>query len=308
MNVTFRQLSYFLALVEEGHFGRAAERVFVTQPALSMQIKELEDILGAQLVERQTRGIRLTRAGREVLERARRILAEVTELEADARRKGLTRRVNLGVIPTVAPYLLPQVLPDLRAADIGRDLRLREAQTDQLVDALERGQLDAILVATAAPDNGFVGVELCEDRFLLAGRADRLGGLGPAREALRPAELDPDHLLLLEEGHCLADQALAVCGLDRRRARLDLGASSLTTLCGLVGQGFGFTLVPEIALVAECSTTPQMECVRFAGPEPSRMLRLIRRASSMDDGWFTEIAETLRITARRITEQTRLPR
>lgn len=307
MNVTLRQLSYFLALVEEGHFGRAADRVFVTQPALSMQIKELEEILGARLVERQSRGIRLTRAGREVVERARRILAEVTELEADARRKGLARRVNLGVIPTVAPYLLPQALPDLRAADIGRDLRLREAQTAHLVDALERGQLDAILVATAEPDNGFVGVELCEDRFLLAGRADRISGLGHAREALRPAELDPDHLLLLEEGHCLADQALAVCGLDRRRARLDLGASSLTTLCGLVGQGFGFTLVPEIALAAECSTAPQMECVRFAGPEPARMLRLMRRAGSTDDGWFTEIAETLRSVACRITEKTRLP-
>ncbi|HEX9859386.1 MAG TPA: LysR substrate-binding domain-containing protein [Paracoccaceae bacterium] len=303
MTITLRQLSYFLALAEERHFGRAADRVHVTQPALSMQIRDLEVALGAALVERAPRDVRLTAAGREVEARARRVLAEVAELEALARQHGLTGRLNLGVIPTVAPYLLPEALPLLRAADITRDLRLREATTDVLLAALDRGQLDAVVMAapqgpSGAITGGLITVPLFEDRFLLAGRGERLARLTAGMEALRPVALDPDQLLLLDEGHCLADQALEVCGMDRRQARLDLGASSLSTLCGLVGQGLGMTFLPEIALRQEEAATPGLAVLRFATPEPARQIVLARRASSSGAGWFDDLARVLAASAR----------
>lgn len=300
MTVTLRQLGYFLALAEERHFGRAADRVHVTQPALSMQIKDLEDGLGTALVERMPRDVRLTAAGREVEARARRILAEVAGLEAAARQQGLTGRLNLGVIPTVAPYLLPEALPRLRAADITRDLRLREALTDVLLAAMERGQLDAVVMAAPTAAAGLVWEPLFEDRFLLAGRQETLARLTDGGEGLRPIGLNPDQILLLDEGHCLADQALEVCGLDRGRARLDLGASSLTTLCGLVGQGLGLTFLPELALRQELAATPGLAVRRFMAPEPARQIVLARRASSSGGGWFEELAAVLREAGARL--------
>jgi LysR family hydrogen peroxide-inducible transcriptional activator len=306
MALTLRQLGYFLALAEERHFGKAAERVHVTQPALSMQIREMEDALGTQLFERSPRDIRLTPAGREVETRARRILGQVSELEAVARQQGLVGRINLGVIPTVAPYLLPEVLPLLRASDITRDLRLREATTDLLLAGLDRGQLDAVVIAEPPSAAGLVLAPLFTDRFLLAGRRSVLEGLADGAEALRPVTLDPDQLLLLDEGHCLADQALEVCGMTRRQSRLDLGASSLTTLCGLVGQGLGMTFLPEIALRQEQAATPGMAVTRFAAPEPSRQIVLARRATSSASDWFDELVSLFSRAGQGLTAQARL--
>lgn len=306
MALTLRQLGYFLALAEERHFGKAAERVHVTQPALSMQIREMEDALGTQLFERSPRDIRLTPAGREVETRARRILGQVSELEAVARQQGLVGRINLGVIPTVAPYLLPEVLPLLRASDITRDLRLREATTDLLLAGLDRGQLDAVVIAEPPSAAGLVLAPLFTDRFLLAGRRSVLEGLADGAEALRPVTLDPDQLLLLDEGHCLADQALEVCGMTRRQSRLDLGASSLTTLCGLVGQGLGMTFLPEIALRQEQAATPGMAVTRFAAPEPSRQIVLARRATSSASDWFDELVSLFSQAGQGLTAQARL--
>ncbi len=297
MTVTLRQLSYLTALAEEAHFGRAAARVHVTQPALSMQIRELEGALGLALVDRLPRGVRLTRAGREVLARADRILAEVREMEAAARR-GAFGVVTLGVIPTLAPYLLPPALAALRAApDLPQDLRLREAQTGTLLRELADGTLDAAVIATP-PGPGMIELPLFEDRFLLAGTAARLAALEGQAEALRPVSLDPGQLLLLDEGHCLADQALEVCALGRRRtgggrARLDLGASSLATLCGLVASGMGLTFVPEVAARAEAAAAPRMALTRFAAPEPSRQVRLVRRAAIGEEPWLPALARLL---------------
>ncbi|MDN5788255.1 LysR substrate-binding domain-containing protein [Pseudorhodobacter sp.] len=293
MNVTLRQLTYFLALSEERHFGRAAEKVFVTQPALSMQIKDLEAALAAPLIVRAPRDIRLTPAGREVEARARRILAEVAQLEAVARQQGLVGHLNIGVIPTVAPYLLPRALPILRQTDITRDLRLREATTDVLLAAMERGQLDAVVIAAPKDAGGLTIAPLFEDRFLLAGRAERLADMRARVEDVRPLTLNPDQLLLLDEGHCLADQALEVCGMDRRHQRVDLGASSLTTLCGLVGQGFGLTFLPELALVQECAAVPDLDRLRFASPEPARQIVLACPDGS-GGAWFAELTLILR--------------
>ncbi|PCD76843.1 hydrogen peroxide-inducible genes activator [Pseudothioclava arenosa] len=276
MNITFRQLSYLLALQRTGSFSRAAEEVCVTQPALSMQIRELEDQIGQPLIER--RPVRLTRMGRLVVARAQRIEAELAALEAEVRRGG--GQVNLGVIPTIAPYLMPRALPAL-----GPGLRLREARTETLLAELEAGRLDAALIATAEPD---VAEEiLFEDRFLLAGAPALLA----LNRGLPPEALDPGELLLLDEGHCLADQALALCGLARRAQPFDLGAASLATLCALVGQGMGLTLLPELACLRE--TTPEIALMRF-DKEPSRQIRLVRRRDADQDDWFTGLAGTLR--------------
>ena len=151
MNITLRQLRYFLSLAQHTHFTRAAESINVTQPALSMQIRALEEEIGARLVERTPQGVVLTPQGRALQDHAQRVMAAMTDLEQDLRQPGQGGRLMLGMIPTVAPYLLPEALPLLRARDIGRDLHLREAQTDRLLDELQAGRLDAIVVATARP-------------------------------------------------------------------------------------------------------------------------------------------------------------
>jgi LysR family transcriptional regulator, hydrogen peroxide-inducible genes activator len=303
MAVTIRQLRYLVALAEAGHFGRAAASANVSQPALSVQIRELEAALGARLVERGGREVVVTPFGREILRRARRILREVGEIEQVARwHDGLAGRLRIGVIPTVAPYLLPAALPLLRAHNSEIELGVREALTGRLVEEVRSGGLDAAVVALPVPGPDLAAVALFEDRFLLAGSDRRLAGLGAGHDALRPEGLAPDQLLLLDDGHCLADQALAACALDRSRARTDLSAASLTTLCRLVSEGFGLTLLPEIAVRAECAAAPGMALARFAPPEPRRTIGLVRRRGSVDDGWFGELASILRQAGRRELE------
>ncbi|EAR52275.1 Transcriptional regulator, OxyR, LysR family protein [Oceanicola granulosus HTCC2516] len=310
MSLTLKQLRYFAALAEAGSFGTAAARVHVTQPALSLQIKELEERLGVKLVERLPRQLRLTRAGQEVLERTRRILAEVDDLEQAVRwQQGLKGRLNLGVIPTVAPYLLPLALTRIRSHDLTLELRVREAQTDTLLEELRRGRLDAAVVALPVPGPGLVARPIATDRFLLAGSRARLASWAERTEALRPRALAPDQLLLLDEGHCLAEQALEVCGLSGRR-QVDLGASSLSTLVGLVAEGFGLTLLPEMSVVTESAAAPNLSLLRFSAPEPARELALVRRESSSDSGWMddlarllTEAADALLVQARRIVPE-----
>ena len=293
MNVTLRQLRYFLALAEQGHFTRAAEVAHVTQPALSMQIRGLEEAAGARLVERTPAGVVLTPQGRALERHARRVMAAVAGLEQAMRRPGQGGRLVLGMIPTVAPYLLPEALPLLRARDIGRDLHLREAQTDRLLEELAAGRLDAAVVATPPPGAAeLVAAPLFTDHFLLAGSAARIARLSD--HPIDPRELDPGQLLLLDEGHCLGDQALDVCGLNRRSARLDLGAASLSTLCRLAAQGMGLTFLPELARRQEMAAAPGLTAIRLPEPQPARQVVLLRRASTPAGGWFDELAETLR--------------
>lgn len=301
MNITLRQLRYFLALAEQGHFTRAAETIHVTQPALSMQIKVLEEMAGARLVERTPTGVVLTPQGRELADHARRVLAAMAGLEQGLRRPGQGGRLLLGMIPTVAPYLLPEALPVLRARDIGQDLHVREAQTDQLIDELGSGRLDAIVVASPPPDDSMIETHLFTDRFLLAGSGPRIAELtASSHEAVRPRALDPGQLLLLDEGHCLGDQALEVCGLSRRRGRLDLGAASLSTLCRLAAQGMGLTFLPEIAARQETAAAPGLAAMRFPDPQPARDIRLLRRASTAAGGWFEDLARTLAAAGRNL--------
>ena len=266
----------------------------VSQPALSVQIRELEAALGARLVERGGRRVVVTPTGREVLRRARRILDEVNEIEQVARwDRGLAGRLRIGVIPTVAPYLLPSALPALRARNLSLDLGVREAQTERLIEEVREGALDAAVVALPAPEEGLVAAALFEDRFLLAGSPARIEALEERGMGLHPEDMEAGHLLLLDDGHCLADQTLAACAVDRSRVRMDLRAASLATLCRLVSEGFGLTLLPELAVRAECAAAPGLRLMRFAAPEPMRTIGLVRRALSVDDGWFGELAAIL---------------
>lgn len=298
MNITLRQLRYFLALAEHGHFTRAAEIAHVTQPALSMQIRALEDAAGGKLVERNSAGIVLTPRGRALAEHARKVMAAMAGLEQGLRQPGQGGRLVLGMIPTVAPYLLPEALPVLRARDIGRDLHLREAQTERLLEELAAGRLDAAVVATPPEDDSMVSTPLFTDRFLLAGSASRIAQL--EGRALEPRQLDPGQLLLLDEGHCLGDQALEVCGLGRRGGHLDLGAASLSTLCRLAAQGMGLTFLPQLAQQQECAAAPGLAAIHFPEPQPSRQIQILRRASTAAEGWFDDLAETLRRAGERV--------
>ncbi len=296
MNITLRQLRYFLALAQHLHFTRASESINVTQPALSMQIRALEDSVGARLVERTPQGIVLTPPGRALERHARRVMGAMTDLEQDLRQPGQGGRLMLGMIPTVAPYLLPEALPVLRARDIGRNLHLREAQTDRLLEELAAGRLDAVVVASPPEGDDMRAVPLFTDRFLLAGSATRIADL--RHGTLSPDALDPGQLLLLDEGHCLGDQALEVCGLNRRAARLDLGAASLSTLCRLAAQGMGLTFLPEIARRQELAAAPGLTAIRFPDPQPSRQVVLMRRATTPAQGWFDDLAGVLAAAAR----------
>ena len=297
---------YFRALADQRNFRRAAEFVHVSQPALSVQIKELEAILGGALVERQARDVVLTPFGRRILEHADKVLDNVRALEEAARWKsGLSGHLTLGVIPTIAPYLLPDALAALRAGDIRLDVQVQEGKTHRLLNALKAGEIDAAVLALPLAEPDLVEEALFEDRFLLAGTRARLESLGNP-ETLRPTELKPAQLLLLEDGHCLTDQALEVCGQSRASGgQINMGASSLATLTRLVAAGFGLTLMPEMAALSEQQAAPEMQLLRFADPEPSRTIGLVRRASSADDGWFSDLAGILRQTGRELIQSAR---
>ena len=306
MNLTLRQLTYFKALAEQRHFGRAAEVVNVSQPALSVQIREMEASLGQPLVERRARDVVLTPFGRTILTHAEKVLAEMQALSEAARwQAGLSGRLNLGLIPTIAPYLLPDLLEALRSGDISLDVHVQEAKTDRLIARLLSGQLDAAVMALPVAGEGLDAAALFEDRFMLAGSAARMAALGTRAEALRPTELGAAPLLLLEDGHCLTDQALEVCGRSRSAAQIDMGASSLPTLSRLVAAGFGLTLIPELAATAELRATPDMQLMRFATPEPSRQIGLVRRASSHDETWFAELTDVVRTVGERLIADAR---
>jgi LysR family transcriptional regulator, hydrogen peroxide-inducible genes activator len=276
--VSIKQLRYFHAVARSGHFGRAAADCAVTQPALSMQIQELEKGLGIQLIERGRNGVTLTEGGREIARRAALVLADIRDLVDCARLQGpeLTGPLHLGVIPSVAPYVLPPLLPLIRDGYPALDLHLRETQTQPLVRELADGQLDLLLLALPLQQAGIETAALFEDRFVLAmARSSE----PPRRRYATPELIERDRLLLLEEGHCLRDQALAFCNL-RRVGNIDtFGASSLSTIVQMVANGMGLTLLPELSLDLE-TKHGDIRLMRFAEPEPSRTIGLAWRASS----------------------------
>lgn len=281
--ISLRQLRYLDALARSRHFGRAAELVSITQPALSMQIRDLEVLLGAPLIERRRNDIRLTPLGEEVHRRAHEILTAANDLVDYARHgaRTLAGPLSLGIIPSIAPYLLPAVLPLLRGRFPELRLRLRETQTRTLVDELAAGDLDVILLSLPLNHPELETLVLFEDRFLYVTKTPEAEGDENARISL--SSIDESRLLLLEEGHCLRDQALQFCSTARSSivtGKPDLGAASLSTIMQLIANGFGATLLPEMALDAEIGTSPEIRAVRFADPEPSREIGLAWRRTS----------------------------
>jgi LysR family hydrogen peroxide-inducible transcriptional activator len=276
--VTLRQLRYLAALAEHRHFGRAAEACAVTQPALSMQIRELERLLGIELVERRPGEVVLTQIGLEVAQRGDRVLAGARDLVDFARHRGrlLTGRLQLGVIPTLAPYVLPKLLPVLQRRYPDLRIELRETQTKSLLDELARGSLDAVMLALPVHEAEIETIRLFDDPFLLGVPA---GDPRPETARVTAAEVDRQQLILLEEGHCLRDQALAYCAGARRDAALSLGATSLATVLQMVANGYGVTLVPRVAVDVEVRNE-RVKLLRFADPEPGRTIGLAWRRSS----------------------------
>jgi len=294
MNVTLKQLRYFDALARLGHFGRAADACAVSQPALSMQIKELEDSLGTPLFERTARQVRLTALGEEVSARVRTILRSVDELGdlARASRDGLAGRLRIGVIPTIGPYLLPRMIGTLNQLHPELDIHVRETLTQKLIDELVEGWIDTAIVALPVSEPALVEVALFTETFLLVRSAEDEATPVPSVETLREKRL-----LLLEEGHCFRDQALAFCNMQSARPRGVLDASSLSTLVQMVGAGIGVTLIPEMAVGVE-TRAASVSVARFKKPEPSRTIGMIWRKTNPLAEQLLQVAEAVRQSAK----------
>lgn len=274
---TIRQLQFLIALAEHGNFSRAADACHVTQPTLSAAIKELEAHLGAVLVERGARGATLTPAGDAALERARRVLTESEDLVTAVQAAGepLAGSFRLGVIPTIAPFLLPRVLPEIRHRYPQLELFLREDLTARLYDALRERRLDAALVALPFEAPNITTRELGQDEFLFACGPDHpLSG----RAALAPEDLTGEPLLLLEDGHCLRDHALAACSAGE--ARSDFAATSLHTLVQMVKSGMGATLLPRMAVEAGLVDSLDLKVKPFDPPVAGRGIGMAWRTGS----------------------------
>lgn len=293
MNITLRQLRSVEAVARLGHFGRAAEVCAISQPALSMQIRELEAALGTALFERSARQVRLTGFGETFVPRAREILRGVDELAdlARAARDRLVGRLRIGVIPTVAPYLLPAILRDLTRDNAALEVEVREAVTPRLLEDLAGGRLDCALLALPVSEPALAEVPLFSEVFVLVRPASEAGQPVPARERLREMRL-----LLLQEGHCFRDQALSFCHVPPARPREWLSGSSLGTLVQMVGSGMGVTLIPEMAVAVE-TRSASVTVDRFDGPQPSRTIGMVWRRTSPLAPRLAQVAETVRQAA-----------
>jgi LysR family hydrogen peroxide-inducible transcriptional activator len=293
LNVTLRQLRYFEALARLGHFGQAAEACAISQPALSMALRELEAALCAALVERGPRALRLTPLGTALADRARDILARVDDLQdlARAARGPLAGRLRLGVIPTVAPYLLPAVAAAVTGAFPALDLVLRETLTPRLIAELAEGRLDAAILALPVSEPALAEVPLFTEDFVLVRPAAEAGLPVPGPEGLRTMRL-----LLLEDGHCFRDQALSFCRLPAAPREL-LDGSSLATLVQMVGAGMGVTLIPEMAIRVETGAAA-VSVARFEPPRPSRTIGMVWRRTSPLGPQLAALAEVVRAAGR----------
>ncbi|WP_282607620.1 hydrogen peroxide-inducible genes activator [Pelagibius sp. Alg239-R121] len=290
--VSFRQLQYLVAVADALHFRRAAEACNVSQPALSAQIQQLEEGLGAQLVERSQRKVILTPIGRDVVARARGILADVESLRESVRDQAppLSGTLRLGVIPTVGPYVLPALLPRVRSLFPKVELYLREDKTAELVTQLRAGQIDLVLLALPVAGADLQSMPLFEDPFVLAMPA---GHVLTERQKVSETDLIEQQLLLLDDGHCLRDHALQVCALSGAGNVADFGATSLNTLVQMVANGLGLTLMPSLALNVELRADSGLEIRRFEEPQPSRQIGLLWRRSSMRKADFHAFAEII---------------
>jgi LysR family hydrogen peroxide-inducible transcriptional activator len=287
--LTLRQLRYLDALARHGSFGRAAEECAVSQPALSMQIRELEHELGVELVTRCHGATALTEAGVEVARRAGSILGATHDLVGCVKNGPLlTGTLRLGIIPTLAPYVLPLLLPELHRSHPELRLDLLENQTKTLVNSLEQGELDVLLLALPLGKCELETIVLFIDRFVLAVPAD---DPLPERARVGARDVNARRLVLLEEGHCLRDQALAYCS-EPRSEHTKLGATSLATVLQMVASGYGVTLLPEVAVDVEMRDE-RVKLLRFVEPQPQRKIGLAWRPTSPRKADFLELGRIL---------------
>ncbi|HET8701680.1 MAG TPA: LysR substrate-binding domain-containing protein [Nitrococcus sp.] len=295
VQINFRDLRYLVAVANHRHFGRAAAACYVSQPTLSTQIKKLEQYLGVQLIERNSKQVMLTQAGKMIAERAHRVLNEVADIVDTARAAGnpMAGELRLGLIPTIGPYLLPHLIPVLRAAYPRLKPLLYEEQTEVLVNRLRRGELDAAIMAVPVNAAGLHVLSLFQEPFYLALPADhRL----VQHRRIELGELASEHILLLEEGHCLRDQALDVCSLVRASDIAAFRATSLETLRQMVALGAGVTLLPALAAAANAAVPNHtaVELRPFEEPAPRREMALYWRKGSAREPTLQALADVVR--------------
>lgn len=289
MRPTMRQLEYLVALDEHGHVGRAADACHVSQPSLSAQLKELERQVGAVITERVGRGVEVTPVGRELARRARRILRDTDDLVEAANRSAthFVAALRLAAIPTVAPYLLPRILPGIRLAHPEAEIHLRELQTPRMIDALTAGEIDVGLMALPVDNPEFDHRVILDDPFMVA--------TGPTHEfaeveAVAVDRLSDESVLLLEDGHCLRDQALEICSQVGATDRGQIQGTSLATLCQMVAAGMGVTLLPRSASGVEAREGTGVVVRPFAGATPVRHLVLVWRRRAPAAPLYAELA------------------
>jgi LysR family transcriptional regulator, hydrogen peroxide-inducible genes activator len=291
MNI--RELQYLVALDEELHFRKAAERCFVSQPTLSGQLKKLEDELGVLLVERTRRQVVMTEVGTAIAERSRHILSEMKTLHeiAQSYHDPMAGELHVGLIPTVAPYLLPHIMPQIKKRFPQLKLWLHEYQTDSLLEKLRRAEIDLLVLAFMDDHNNFEKLELYDEVFQLAvPRGNKLA----KQENIKLNDLDNQEMLLLEEGHCLREHALDVCHLAGAKENAVFHASSLETLRHMVGEDMGMTLIPRLAVPAKNKTSDPVQYIKFAEPQPSRRIGMLYRKGSYREMAFKELQQMIK--------------
>jgi LysR family transcriptional regulator, hydrogen peroxide-inducible genes activator len=287
MNI--RAIQYLVTLADVRHFSKAAELCFVSQPTLSTQIRKLEEELDVQLVERSPRQVMLTKVGEEVVERARSVLNEVEAMRAIARRSRdpHSGTLRLGIFPTLAPYLLPHVIPEVRRRFPRLTLRLFEEKTEDILEMLDKGRLDAGLLALPVNNDQLIARKLFEEPFVVAmPEQHALARL----QSIRIEDLIDEELLLLEDGHCLRDQALEVCHLAGAHEKLDFHATSMETLRQMVAANTGITLMPTLAVKPPVAPTENVAIRPFADPAPKRTIAMVWRKSSALTDFLEEMA------------------
>lgn len=288
---TLKQLQYLVALNDHGHFGKAAEACFVTQSTLSAGLRELESLIGVTLVERNRRVVRFTALGEAVVEKARRVVREAEELGDMVKASGepLSGEMRLGVIPTIAPFLLPRLLPAIRADWPELKLFLREETSAAACDSLHRGHVDCVLLALPFACGEVDSAHLFDDRLHVAYPR---GEMPPAH--VSPDTIDETKLLLLEDGHCLKDHALSACNRPELRAEARMLGTSLHTLVQMVDNGLGVTLLPQMALDAGILNGTHIDARPLEAEHPSRAIALVWRKASPRGKEFTMFADVLR--------------
>ncbi len=292
--MNFRALQYFVKLAELKHFSKAADACFVSQPTLSTQIRKLEEELGVSLVERAPRKIMLTPIGEDIAHRARHVLRDIEHIKDAARRSRdpQTGTIKLGIFPTLAPYLLPHVIPVIRQRYPELRIQLAEEKTDEILNMLDQGRLDAGLLALPVEEHGMEIEMLFEEPFVMA-----MPSSHPLsdKQSISLSDLEGTELLLLEEGHCLRQHALAVCEMAGAHERVDFHATSMETLRQMVAANAGVTLMPVLSVKPPIASTENIALRPFNAPAPSRTIALVWRSSSPLGGFLRKLAESLKV-------------